>query len=248
MYRKLIIATLALPAALFCSAGCHSGSSSTQPAASSATATPPNAPPPSASASTGTEPVATQPAPAPGNVAPAAARPAPPQMVEVPRGTVLHIRTTQALGSKISEDGERFDGSLDSPVVVHGHTLIPAGANVVGTVTQAHSAGRFKGAATLGLDLNRIRVGGDSYRIHTALFEEARKGKGKRTAGFIGGGTAGGALIGGLAGGGKGALIGGLIGAGAGTAGAATGNRDITLPSESRLSFRLTEPLSIPAR
>jgi hypothetical protein len=169
-------------------------------------------------------------------------------MVEIPRGTVLHIRTVQALGSKLSEDGQRFDATLDAPIRVHGNVVIPSGASLVGTVTQAHASGRFKGAATLALDLNRIRVGGDSYPIHTALFEDARKGKGKRTAGFIGGGTAGGALIGGLAGGGKGALIGGLIGAGAGTAGAATGNRDINLPSESRLSFELTEPLSIPAR
>lgn len=243
MYRKLIVATLALPAALFCIAGCHS--SSTQPAASSPTATPSNAPPSSAAANTSTEPVATQPAPAPGNVSTA---PAPPAMVEIPRGTVLRVRTVQALGSKLSEEGQRFDATLAAPVVIHGQTVIPTGAALVGTVTQAHASGRFKGAATLALDLNRIRVGGDSYSIHTALFEDARKGKGKRTAGFIGGGTAGGALIGGIAGGGKGALIGGLIGAGAGTAGAATGNRDINLPSESRLSFELTEPLSVPAR
>lgn len=248
MYRKLIIATLALPAALFCSAGCHS---STQPAATSSTATPSNAPPPSATASTTAAPVATQPAPAPGTVTPGTSQqgPAPQaQMVEIPRGTVLHVRTVQTLGSKLSEEGQRFDATLDAPVMVHGQTVIPAGAGLSGTVTQAHAAGRFKGGATLGLDLNRIRVGGDSYPIHTAYFEEARKGKGKRTAGFIGGGAAGGALIGGLAGGGKGALIGGLIGGGAGTAGAATGNRDVTLPSESRLSFRLTEPLSVPAR
>ena len=249
MYRKLIIATLALPAALLCAAGCHS--SSTEPAATSSTATPSNAPPPSATANSSAAPVATQPAPAMGTVAPGAAQqPSAPQvqMVEIPRGTTLHVRTVQTLGSKLSEEGQRFDASLDDPVVVHGQTVVPAGANLTGTVTQAHPSGRFKGGATLGLELNRIRVSGQSYPIQTALFEEARKGKGKRTAGFIGGGAAGGALIGGLAGGGKGALIGGLIGGGAGTAGAATGNRDITLPSESRLSFRLTEPLSVPVR
>lgn len=250
MYRKLIIASLALPAALLCSTGCHSNSPSTQqPAASSPAATPSNAPPPSATSTSSATPVPTQPAPAPGSVTPATPS-APPvsQMVEVPRGTVLHVRTVQALGSKLSEEGQRFDATLSAPVTVHDHVVVPSGAGLVGTVTEAHAAGRFKGGATLALDLNRIRVGGDSYPIHTAYFEDARKGKGKRTAGFIGGGTAGGALIGGLAGGGKGALIGGLIGAGAGTAGAATGNRDIRLPSESRLSFRLTEPLSIPAR
>jgi hypothetical protein len=63
---------------------------------------------------------------------------------------------------------------------------------------------------------------------------------------MVGGGAGGGALIGGLAGGGKGALIGGLIGAGAGTGGAAfTGNRDVTLPAETGLRFRLVKPLEI---
>ena len=63
---------------------------------------------------------------------------------------------------------------------------------------------------------------------------------------MIGGGAGGGALIGGLAGGGKGALIGAVLGGGAGTAGAAyTGEKEIVLPAESMLSFKLTEPLII---
>jgi hypothetical protein len=74
----------------------------------------------------------------------------------------------------------------------------------------------------------------------------ASKGKGKRTAAMVGGGAGGGALIGGLAGGGKGAVIGGLIGAAAGTGGAGlTGNRDITLPAETALHFKLLAPVDI---
>jgi hypothetical protein len=62
---------------------------------------------------------------------------------------------------------------------------------------------------------------------------------------LIGGGGGLGALIGGLAGGGKGALIGGLAGAGAGTAGAAyTGNKDVVIPSESRITFRLSRAVT----
>ena len=72
------------------------------------------------------------------------------------------------------------------------------------------------------------------------------KGKGKRTAVMAGGGAGLGALIGGLAGGGKGAAIGALAGGGAGTAGAAfTGSKDIVLPAESALSFKLEQPLEI---
>jgi uncharacterized membrane protein YccC len=75
------------------------------------------------------------------------------------------------------------------------------------------------------------------------------KGKGKRTAVMVGGGAAGGAGIGALAGGGKGAGIGALIGAAAGVAGAGlTGNRDITLPAETALSFKLVQPLEIKNR
>ena len=78
------------------------------------------------------------------------------------------------------------------------------------------------------------------------LASRSLKGKGKRTTTIIGGGAGGGALIGGLAGGGKGALIGAALGAGAGTAGAAyTGEKEIVLPAESALSFKLTEPVNL---
>jgi hypothetical protein len=68
----------------------------------------------------------------------------------------------------------------------------------------------------------------------------------KRNLGWIGGGTAGGALIGGLAGGGKGALIGSAVGAGAGTTTAyATGKKDVGFGVERRLTFRLTQPVNV---
>jgi hypothetical protein len=162
---------------------------------------------------------------------------------------VLTVRLGQAVGSKISEEGSPFTASLTNPVISGGKEVVPPGANASGVVTQAHKAGRFKGGATLALQLNSITVRGVRYPIHTAIVSEASKGKGKRTAGMVGGGAAGGALIGGLAGGGKGAGIGALVGAGAGTAGAAfTGNRDITVPAESALSFKLTHPLELKPR
>jgi len=73
------------------------------------------------------------------------------------------------------------------------------------------------------------------------------KGKGKRTAGLMAGGAGGGAAIGGLAGGGKGAAIGALVGVTAGAigAGASGNNRDIELPSESALTFALTQRLTL---
>jgi len=163
---------------------------------------------------------------------------------------VLHVKLVQSVGSKISQPGQRFDASFSSSVVVKGQKAIPAGTEAVGTVIEAHAAGKFKGGATLVVELNSIHLNGQVYSIRTNQVSSQSKGKGKRTAGMIGGGTAGGALIGGLAGGGKGALIGGAIGAGAGTVGAAaTGNnRDITLSSESPLSFQLASSLTLPPR
>ena len=105
---------------------------------------------------------------------------------------------------------------------------------------------RFKGAAVLRLVLESVTVNADSYDVKTSSVSRYLKGKGKRTATMIGGGAGGGALIGGLAGGGKGALIGAAVDAGAGTAGAAyTGNKEIVLPAESTLSFKLAEPLTV---
>jgi hypothetical protein len=63
---------------------------------------------------------------------------------------------------------------------------------------------------------------------------------------MAGGGTAFGAIIGGLAGGGKGAAICAVAGGGAGAGGAAfTGNKEIVLSAESALSFRLKSPLEV---
>jgi hypothetical protein len=108
------------------------------------------------------------------------------------------------------------------------------------------SPGRFKGEGTLAVALTSINVRGVPTTIQSSTYAQTVKGKGKRTAVMAGGGTGAGALIGGLAGGGKGALIGGLVGAGAGTAGAAfTGNKDLQIPAESVVTFKLGNSITV---
>ncbi len=185
---------------------------------------------------------------APASSSRSAVREAPPRPrpIVVPAETVISVVLDEPVGSKISTSGQQFTATVSQPVAVDGKVAIPKGARATGIVRDAKPAGRFKGGAQLELTLASIEVHGASYEVHTTSPEETSKGKGKRTAAMVGGGAGGGALIGGLAGGGKGALIGGLIGAAAGTGGAGlTGNRDITLPAETPITFKLVDPLEI---
>ncbi len=170
------------------------------------------------------------------------AKPKAPAVRTVPAETPVVVTITETLAASKNEVGDGFSGALAEPIVTSGGaTVFPQGTRVAGEVVAAKGRGKFKGAGDLGIALTSI--GG--VKVSTTTFEKTQKGKGKRTAGMIGGGTGAGALIGGLAGGGKGALIGGLVGAGAGTAASAyTGNKDVVIPSESRVTFKLTAPLS----
>ena len=187
-------------------------------------------------------PAAGQPAAAP------AAAPAPPPPVVVPAGTTLTVRLGQAVGSRISSPGDSFTATLADAVTVDGNTVIPAGAVAKGTVVDAKPLGKLKGGALLEIRLTSIKVNGIEQGIDTTAVERQERGKGKRSAEMAGGGAALGGIIGGLAGGGKGAAIGLLAGGGAGGAGSAyTGNKEIVLPAEAALSFKLKAPLEVKA-
>jgi len=185
--------------------------------------------------------------PAAGRLAPAPtpAPPPPPPPVVVPVGTVLTVRTNEPLSTKKLQVGAVFTGSVMTPITLEGKLIIPKGSDVHGTVTQVKKAGRFKGGAELVLSLNGITVKGHTYNIVTEYYGQQSKGKGKRTTAMIAGGAGTGAAIGGIAGGGQGAAIGALAGAAVGTVGAMTGNRDIELPAESALSFKLDQSFTL---
>jgi BON domain len=170
-----------------------------------------------------------------------------PQPIVVPAGTVLTVRTGEALSSKTSQAGQTFLATLAQPLNVGGRAALPAGSTVSGAVVAAKAKGKIKGEGQLDLALTSIAVGGHTYQIHTGVLSSNVKGKGKRTAATTGGGAAGGALIGGIAGGGKGAAIGAGVGAAAGfLGGSLTGNKQIEIPAESALSFTLAQPLTLP--
>jgi glucose/arabinose dehydrogenase len=164
----------------------------------------------------------------------------------IPAGTTLTVRLGETISAKNATAGQSFTGTLARAVSVDGREVVPSGSNVSGEVTQAQSAGKFKGAGVLAVRLTSVEIQGRTYNISTSTVAQAVKGKGKRSLVVGGGGAALGAIIGGLAGGGKGAAIGALAGGGAGTAGAAyTGNKELVFPAETALSFKLKGPVTL---
>ncbi|HVG27070.1 MAG TPA: hypothetical protein VM865_05660 [Acidobacteriaceae bacterium] len=208
-----------------------------QPMNESAAASPNSSVPPGA-AIAGGAPV--QPgAPAPNTAAPAF-------NLTVPSGTELAVRVNQRIDVKHAVAGERFTGEIVQPVTQNGSVVIPRGTPVRGRIDAAHRRGHFKGRSVLELRLVSITLNGNEYGLDTHDTVRTKKGKGKRSAGLIGGLTGAGMLIGGIASGGVGLAIGGASGAGAGTLLAgATGNRDIVIPAESIVHFRLSDDLVV---
>jgi hypothetical protein len=167
--------------------------------------------------------------------------------VNIPAGSTLAIRINQSISVKHTPPGALFDGEVVEPWSdANGRVILPKGTAVGGVVDESHRRGHFKGASILELRLTSLTLNGTQYPVDTRDLRETKKGKGKRSTGFIGGGAGLGMLIGGIASGGTGLLIGGLAGGGAGTAVAGlTGNRDLDIPAESIVHFKLADDLTL---
>jgi hypothetical protein len=170
-----------------------------------------------------------------------------PADVNIPAGSELAIRINQSINVKHTQPGSRFDGEVvDAWTDSNGRVILPKGTPVEGVVDTSHKRGHFKGASILQLRLTSLTLDGTRYPIETRDMTRTKKGKGKRSTAMIGGGAGLGMLIGGIASGGTGLLIGGLAGGGAGTAAAGlTGNRDLDIPAESIVRFRLSDDLTL---
>lgn len=207
-----------------------------------------------AAPASGSAPVMSDGSPAPAAQPATAGAPAPgaapiirPADVNIPAGTVLPIRIDQHISVKTTPPGATFSGQLAESIRdANGNIIAPRGTAVGGVVDESHRRGHFKGASILELRLTTMDLNGQRYHLATRDYIRSKKGKGKRTAAMIGGGSGLGMLVGGIASGGVGLVVGGLAGAGGGTALAgATGNRDIDLPAESLVNFRLAQDLAV---
>jgi len=177
---------------------------------------------------------------------PVQAAPPPRESVELPAGTSLVVRMIDGVDSETNRVGQTFAASMDEPVVLDGQTIIPRGADVVVKLVDAKESGKLTGTAVLTLDLMSVKVDGRMVDINTQSVSRESDSRGQRTAKVAGGGAVLGAIIGGIAGGGKGAVIGAGAGgaAGAGAEEVTKGQR-VKVPSETRLTFVLDTSIRI---
>lgn len=161
-------------------------------------------------------------------------------------GTRLVIRMIDGVDSERNTVGQTFAASLDEPVMIDGGAVIPRGADVVVKLVDDKQSGKLAGKTVLTLDLMSVKVNGRMVDVNTQTVSEESASRGKRTAKMAGGGAALGAIIGAVAGGGKGAAIGAGAGGAAG-AGAEilTKGQRVRIPSETRLTFVLENPVRI---
>ncbi|HET8549733.1 MAG TPA: hypothetical protein VFL57_17110 [Bryobacteraceae bacterium] len=165
---------------------------------------------------------------------------------EVPSGSSLVVRLVDDVDSERDTVGQTFRASIDEPVIVDGQTLIPRGADAVVKLVEDKQSGKLTGRTELTLDLQSVTVNGRSIDILTSEVTQASESRTGRTAKVAGGTAALGAIIGAVAGGGRGAAIGAVTGAAAGGAvQVLTKGQRVRIPSETRLTFTLQQPLRL---
>ena len=183
-------------------------------------------------------PAGTQTAPPPPRV---------PHTVTIAAGTMLPVRLSQTISSDKNQPGEAFSATLDQPLVVDDFIIADRGARVQGRIVEAQKAGRVSGVAALAIQLTSLHTtDGQDIAIQTETFTKEGPTSKAEDAKKVGIGAALGAAIGAIAGGGKGAAIGAGVGGGAGAGTVlATRGKPAQLEVETRIPFRLTEPVTI---
>lgn len=171
--------------------------------------------------------------------------------LEAPAGAEIVVRTVEMIDSRNAGADQTFSATVEQDVTNEdGRLIVPARSSAQLTIRQI-STGGATGSPEMALDIQSITIDGRRYLVST---EDVTRGSGtgigrnRRTAETVGAGAALGTIIGAIAGGGKGAAIGGIVGA-AGGAGAQvlTRGRDVRVPADTVLRFRLDKAVSLHA-
>ncbi|HXN48849.1 MAG TPA: hypothetical protein VN893_19520, partial [Bryobacteraceae bacterium] len=169
-----------------------------------------------------------------------------PHNATIPAGALITVRLADSLSSSKNHAGDAFSATLDQPLVVDGFAVAERGAHIEGRVIDTGQNGK-----DLALQLIKLHTS-DGQDVPITTERVTRQGSadtGKQTGEKVGAGAVLGAVIGAIAGGGKGAAIGaGAGGAAGGGVAAATHRKATELPVETRLSFRLAQPVKLTER
>src|SRR6266508_6196342 len=166
----------------------------------------------------------------------------------VPIGTNLKVRLNDTLSSKDSRAGDKFTATAIDPVRFNE-------ATVRGHIRSIVKSGRVQGRTTMSLAFDSITLSDERHGVlHgyvTKVYGSGNRAdeeggvqsesRGKQTLKRSGIGATAGAIIGGIAGGGKGAAIGLILG-GAGGAGslAINGSKELRLESGTEMLVYVT--------
>lgn len=183
-------------------------------------------------------------------------------LFKVDSGTVVRARMNQTLTSKTAKAGDTFTATVTEPVYSdNGVVVVPTGSTITGRVDSVVAAGKSGKPGSIDASFTSVRLPNGKTRSINGSLTDLSSGKtssdneggvsakkmGNRKLIFIGGGGAGGAILGAAIGGGKGALIGGLLGAGGGFLGEKlTKGPDAEVKSGTEFGVYLNQSISLP--
>jgi hypothetical protein len=166
--------------------------------------------------------------------------------VTIPAGTTLRLDLKSSVASDTSAVEDSVRAALRQSVVVDGQTVLPAGTELAGSVTDVARSGRVKGRARVAYRFTSLRHDSERYDITTATIAHEAQATKKEDAKKIAIGAGAGAAIGALLGGGSGAAKGAAIGGGAGTGAVlATRGAEVRRGVGADVTTRLTAPLTV---
>ena len=166
----------------------------------------------------------------------------------LPAGSSLSVRTDETIDEKNAFEGRTFSASVVQDVSDSGGRIVIPRGSQARLIVRRVSEGGTMTSGNFVLDLESVTVNGRRYVVNTEDIKKGETGIGanRRTAEYVGGGAALGTLIGAIAGGGKGAAIGAIAGAAAGGGvQVLTKGKEIRVPAETVLNFKLEEPLHL---
>ena len=87
------------------------------------------------------------------------------QTVTIPAGTVIAVRTVDAIDSKDAATRATFKGTIDDAVLIDGKVAVPKSANAVLRLDGVTQSGKFKGRTELRLVLASLEVNGKVIQV-----------------------------------------------------------------------------------